>query len=276
MEKNNKLALIVAYYLSKFDNEGLKELGYKSFKECFEDIGKMLGVKPSTIKNMREEFDPLHPNKRVGWYQRELRPSRVEVLDKYSELSKYALGAVVKDIIDNSQNHQINEEIAIYMSPIKDDEEIKANKKVYTTRGITGKKAEEIFKSEYNKGLVGTYNGKLQDKTSDGCGYDFEVVNDGVVYAFEVKGAARECNGIMFTDKEWEKANELRDRYILVIVSQIETNHPKINIFKNPANMFEPNKTIQTVVTVNWNVDSKQIKNVNDKINYKLKNNKKL
>lgn len=41
----NKLALIISYYLARFDRKGLEKLGFSSFNQAFEEIAKILGVK---------------------------------------------------------------------------------------------------------------------------------------------------------------------------------------------------------------------------------------
>ena len=56
--------ILVGLYLSKYDSLGLKRLGFSSFVEAFNVIGYALGSKPASIKNYRDEFDPLFPNRR--------------------------------------------------------------------------------------------------------------------------------------------------------------------------------------------------------------------
>lgn len=58
--------ILSGLYLSKFDSEGLKSLGFDSFTEAFNVIGYALGSQPASIKNYRDEFDPLFPNRRKG------------------------------------------------------------------------------------------------------------------------------------------------------------------------------------------------------------------
>lgn len=113
MDDNNKLALIVSYYLSRFDTLALERLGYSKWNQAIADIGKILNINPNTIKNMRDDFDPLHPNKRVGWYQRELRPSRKKIKDKYENYTEEELTKIVKDILNNSDRYFSNLESGI-------------------------------------------------------------------------------------------------------------------------------------------------------------------
>ena len=41
----NRLAIIVAFYLSKFDKEGLKNLGFMNDSEALEKTAQVLGIK---------------------------------------------------------------------------------------------------------------------------------------------------------------------------------------------------------------------------------------
>ena len=101
MKENNILALIVAYYLSKYNN-AYHSLDYSTHNEAHKSIGSILDVKPRTISNMRDEFDPIHNNERVGWYQRELRPSRSRVVETFQNSSETELHNVVLSILDDS------------------------------------------------------------------------------------------------------------------------------------------------------------------------------
>ncbi len=123
MEQNRKLALIISYYLSKFDQKAVENLGYKNFTDAFKNIGEILDLKPNTIKNMREQFDPLHPNKRVGWYQRDLSPSRLEVVKKYENFSEQDLRNVVKDILERykKETELADKTLQTYIDEIGDD-----------------------------------------------------------------------------------------------------------------------------------------------------------
>lgn len=103
MDDKNKLALISAYYLSKYNHEALRALGYSAYSQAFNDIGDRLGVKANSVKNMRDEFDPIHDNDRVGWYQRPLRPSRARVAQLFSGVSfelGYTRGLLYKHLPD--------------------------------------------------------------------------------------------------------------------------------------------------------------------------------
>lgn len=103
-ENQQRYSLIVAYFLSRVNNKGLKLLGYKSFTEAFSDFAAILDQKPATIKNMRDEFDPYFDNGRKGWYQRSLSKSRQEIFDEFADVPEEKLLAIINKIRDTYSN----------------------------------------------------------------------------------------------------------------------------------------------------------------------------
>jgi hypothetical protein len=103
LENNNKLALIVAYFLSKFDVGAIRRLNFGNTTETFNNVGQKLSVKRNTVKNMRDEFDSIHDNPRQGWYQRPLRPSRLKVVEKFKYLTEDELYKIIIEIIDSNE-----------------------------------------------------------------------------------------------------------------------------------------------------------------------------
>lgn len=72
---NKKAAALIAYYLAKRGDNGHLQLGFSSATSAFSEIGKITGVKPNTVKNFRDSYDPYFDNGRAGWHQNEnLRP----------------------------------------------------------------------------------------------------------------------------------------------------------------------------------------------------------
>lgn len=108
-DKSKDDALVIAYYLSRMDIKGVKELGYKNFSNAFKELGKILGRKPATIKNMRDEFDPFFDNPRAGWYQRPLRKSRLFVFNQFKTMTDSELTSFVKEIINRNRHNAEND-----------------------------------------------------------------------------------------------------------------------------------------------------------------------
>ncbi len=259
MKPQNELALIIGYYLSRLDKKGYSLLGYKNFNVACKRIGEILDVKPNTIKNMRDEFDPYHENNRIGW-KKELRGSRRKVLQAFQETGEEDLFEIVKEIISNKNFNQSEayKDIQLLFS----DKAInrKSEGLVYVLRGPTGKAAENFF-IEYHRTYGMPIRGVLIDKRDFGCGYDFEIISNEKTYYIEVKGQALDNGGILFTNKEWQKALDYKKNYYLVVVNNISKT-PQIKVIADPGTKLSPKRNIYTTVQINWSVDNNCLKEV--------------
>lgn len=253
MKRENELALVIAFYLSKYDRAGLKNLGYANFSDAYRDIEKKIGVKATSVKNRRDEFDPIHDNERVGWYQRPMSPSRVRIVEQFSSMSEPTLRGIVLDIINKQGD--VSEVIPEVLKEVSEKKH--ERKRKFILRGPTGRRAEELFLSEFNSGRT-DFNGKLKDCRDLGEGYDFVTDNGRGYCLIEVKGLDGYTGGVVFTDKEWRVACEEGESYYLVVISGI-ANNPKFSYYKNPAKLFVPKRNISSSISVSWNISQKQI-----------------
>ncbi len=258
MTDNSKIALIFAYYFSRFNNQAYKDLGYKTFLQATKEIGDLINVKPRTLQNMRDEFDPYHENNRVGWYQRPLSPSRKKVIQSLQNLSQQGVKAIIDEIISNPDfRNSTNFHDLLQIFSDKEDSKRDAP---FIFRGRTGLKAEEFFLNHYpeNKQPI---DGAIVDKRQDGCGYDFEIVtNTGTSYFVEIKGMDDTDGGVLFTDKEWSLANKEGEKYFLVVVTGLGKGSSNIFFINNPAKTFIPKRKIYPVVRVDWTLSGKYLK----------------
>lgn len=260
MKPENELAMIVALYLSKFGEEGLEKLGYQSYRQAFNEVGRSLDVKPNSVKNWRDEFDPYYDNNRKGWYQRGIRPSRQRVMLAFDNLSESALRVVVLDIIRPEARPKIETELHSTIKEIRDSEK-KARKDIeYIPRGPTGRMAEEFFISKFHAGLT-PFDGTLKDCRDNGVGFDFEIIKAAQRILVEIKGIAKPVGGIAFTDKEWRVANEVQDDYFLGLVVQVFES-PRMGFVQNPVRCFTPVYYAYTTVTINWAVNASQVASI--------------
>jgi hypothetical protein len=92
--------ILAGLYLSKYDSLGLKKLGFESFTEAFNVIGYAMGSQPGSIKNYRDEFDPLFPNRRKGWHKRPTRKYCLKVFEQYKNLDLESFTDLVKSFVD--------------------------------------------------------------------------------------------------------------------------------------------------------------------------------
>lgn len=259
MEKSHILALIIAYYLSRFDRAAVQNLGFKTFNKACKTIAEKLEVKATTLKNMRDEFDPHFQNTRVGWYQRELRGSRKKAMQALQNLDEVSLREIVLDILNDNEFIKTSNFDVIASSVIETEKNKLEKSNIFVFRGPTGKKAEEYFIGQFNKGKT-PFKGKLKDTRDAGCGYDFEITNGAETLFIEVKGLTKNDGGISFTNKELETAKIKNDLYYLVVVSNLG-DIADIGFIKNPTTILKTRKSVYTTVNIAWNVSQKEIKN---------------
>ncbi|MFW5794509.1 MAG: protein NO VEIN domain-containing protein [Bacillota bacterium] len=127
----------------------------------------------------------------------------------------------------------------------------------YTTRGETGKVAEELFEECYHRDNFNfkvSKSAKLEDKRNKGVGYDYELED----FKIEVKGLLENEGGVLFTEKEWEKANLYRENYFLILFKNIK-KHPEIVIVNDPSAKLNPKKREMERTIISWNVSPSQI-----------------
>lgn len=254
---NNKFALIIAYYLARFNQEALINLNFKNFNQAFKTIAQILGVKHNYIKLRRDEFDYIYPWRR-GW-QRPMHKQIIRTIDAFNDLEEKDLREIVLEIL-HKKDFFISEEGEVISSVfIENNNDKKKNKKksVYILRGPTGKLAEEHFIKHFNENKF-PVTGKLVDKREYGGGYDFEIITNESICYIEVKGMEDEYGGILLTNKEWQVAQEKKENFYLVIISSVKSNQ-KVKIINNPASILKPKKSIYTSIQIQWGVAKKQL-----------------
>lgn len=257
MPANRTAALIVCYYLSKFDTTARKNLGFKSWNEAYSEIGKRLQVNPTSIKNMRDEFDPIHQNKRKGWHQRPLRPSRSDVVDKFGEMPEPEMFLLINGIL-NEKTHEVDEPLVQIVQEIGSGEGKKTRNTSFVNRGTTGRAAEEEFIRKREE-IVEVFKGDLIDKRDDGCGYDFEIGMHENKYFIEIKGLDGDTGGVCFSGKEWETAKKLGDKYWLVLVRNVSTL-PSFQCIQDPAQKLSAKQSFVQRVQSLFNVSDRELK----------------
>lgn len=254
MNDNHKLGLYVSYYLARFDKIAYKNLNFGNQEETHREVGRILSINSNTVKNWRDEFDPLFGH-RVGWYQRPLSPTRVQVYNALNDLSESEVRLVIKRILENENTTDLEVQSLSRLIDEKSDDK----KKKFILRTPTGKKAEQFF-IDYFQNHKLPHNGELTDTRDLGCGYGFEILK----YYIEVKGLSNNEGGILLTNKEWEMSKEKGDRYYIVLVSNI-TGHPKISFIRNPYLKLNPKESIVKTIQINWSVSAQTINElVND------------
>ena len=237
--------ILAGLYLSKYDALGLKKLGFDSFVEAFNVIGYALGSRPASIKNYRDEFDPLFPNTRKGWHKRDTRDYCLAVLEKYKSLDFESFTGLVGSFFGYDKN--IDSEVL----PTEPADEGTSS---FAQRLITGLAAENYFESRQPE-LPEFKNYLMENTTRFGCGYDFRLridQTDSDFLAVEVKGLKELTGSLTMTPKEYDVASKLKDRFFLFVVRNFRES-PSHDIFRNPLSSSLAFRKIERVtIQVSW------------------------
>jgi hypothetical protein len=135
-------SILAGLYLSKFDLEGLRRLGFDGFVEAFNVIGSALGVRPASVKNYRDEFDPLFPNRRKGWHKRPIRGYCKAIFDAFSGLDLEKFTNLLERFIYREPD------LELLMEEVEAQQ---GEDRSFAKRLVTGQAAEQYFKSVYRQ-----------------------------------------------------------------------------------------------------------------------------
>jgi len=241
---NREKLILAGLYLSKYDSIALKRLGFESFAEAFNVIGYAMGARPASIKNYRDEFDPLFPNRRRGWHKRSTRDYCLRVFDEYKELDFESFTDLIKSFAGYDEN--VWSEVEAAEAQIESESH-------FAKRLITGLAAEHYFESVQPS--IPEFRGyALENTTRLGCGYDFRLRTeaDREFLAVEVKGLAERTGSLSLTPKEHDLAAVLKDRFFLFVVRNFRET-PSHEIFQNPlSGRLQFRRTERVTVHVSW------------------------
>jgi len=236
--------ILAGLFLSKYDSIGLKRLGFESFIEAFNVIGYALGGKPASIKNYRDEFDPLFPNRRKGWHKRPTRDYCLKMFKEYKDVDLETFTGLVKSFVGYDENA---------WSEVEAKKTKGESDSFFAKRLITGLAAEQYFEAVQPQ--LPEFKGyTFQNTTRLGCGYDFRLRNetDENFLAVEVKGLKERRGGLSLTPKEHEVAGAMTDRFYLFVVKNFQES-PFHEIYQNPlSGALRFAKKERVVVHVSW------------------------
>ena len=236
--------ILTGLYLSKYDSRGLNKLGFESFVEAFNVIGYALGSRPMSIKNYRDEFDPLFPNKRKGWHKRPIRDYCHKVLEAYKGLDLEAFTGLVKSFTGYDENA---------WSQVQPKGETDETVTSFAKRLITGLAAEQYFEAVH-PGLLEFKGYDIENTTKLGCGYDFRMrkATQEDFLAVEVKGLKDKTGCLSLTPKEYHVATSLTNRFFLFVVKNFR-EVPFHEIYPNPlAGKLRFARKERIIVNTSW------------------------
>lgn len=234
-------AIVIGYAMSRLDTDYLTARRHQRWQEAYQEAARALEEPVASFKNLRDEFDPVHPNPRQGWHQRALRPNRQRVLDELQEVSNDALNELVERILRRDENEIVEAIDALAVVTRRP-----AN---VAERLLTGRRAEEYFLSHCEE-LVQVEPAAIVDLRQSALGFDFGVQGQ-PERAIEVKGLKPTKGAVQFTDREWSEAKYRRDNYWLVVVGNLGAD-PESRVIRDPFSVLTAHCTYQTSVTAVW------------------------
>ncbi|MBI4567727.1 MAG: DUF3883 domain-containing protein [Planctomycetes bacterium] len=236
--------VVIGYCMSRLDQTYLAGNGLKSWRAAFREASQALGVPPASLKNLRDEFDPLHPNERKGWHKRALRPNRQRVVDELRDVSDAALMALAERILVRDEDATVEAIDAMAV----------ATRRPYNVaeRLLTGRRAEEFFLMNVES-MLRIPREFILDMRDAARGYDFGVRHDSET-AIEIKGLKGLTGAITFTDREWMEACFRGQKYLVVVVGNLQAT-PVHNVIRDPRTALRPRSSFRSTIAVSWSCD---------------------
>lgn len=233
-------AIIIAYAMSRLDKTFLLRFGYKSWRVAFTATGDALGVPATSMKHLRDEFDPIHGH-RKGWHKRPLRSNRQRVLGQFIDIGDDALLEIVSGLLrgDSETSSEVAAPLAYSARRVEN----------VAQRLRTGRLAEEFFMSN-SLNICGIGESELIDRRMEAAGYDFGVVGRPEL-AIEIKGLSKAKGDIMFTDYEWRTARIRTSSLWLVVVGDI-SGSPRARLWRDPAAELQVKSRPVRSISVAW------------------------
>lgn len=245
--ENYELLNLIGYGLSKFDNEFVRQFGFKtkqSFFEYFVELG--IVETGSVVKNRMDLFDPFFDNGRKGWWQKgDTYIHRKNLIDNlFGNETAPELASVVKLFL--KEKFRVDG-IDVDIKPIL--------KSRFKKLQETGLEAELYFINNY-KSISVFKNGLIEDARLYGDGYDFQINTDENTFLAEVKGIRAKKGKFRLTENEYLKAKEFKNDYIITLVLNLD-DIPTFLTIENPVkNLKFEQKVFQSRVTKEYHLIS--------------------
>ena len=235
-------AIVVGYAMSRLDAQYLALRGGIKWETAYAEASNTLLIPANSVKQLRDEFDPLHANSRKGRHQRPLRQSRERVFNELHDVSDAALMELVSRIMrkEDAEVMEAIDSLAVVTHVAHNVAE----------RLLTGRLAEEYFLAN-SLHIIGVPPQDILDCRLSAQGYDFGIQGSPEL-AVEVKGLKQMQGGIQMTDREWREAGVRKDNYWLTVVGNLAAT-PTSQVFRNPQTSLHARCSYQQTLTVSWN-----------------------
>lgn len=222
---NYEILNLIGYGLSKFNDEFIKQFGFKSKSDFYQYCVKnSIAETTGTIKNRMDLFDHFFPeNGRKGWWQKgDMYIHRKILIDNlFGKENVQEFANIVKLYLQEQFDVK---DLLISAKPIV--------KSRFKQLQETGLEAELYFINNYNQ--INLFeNGILEDARLYGDGYDFQINVGKSFYLAEIKGIREKKGRFRLTEKEYLMAQEYKNDYVISLVLNLNDTPVFLNI-ENP------------------------------------------
>jgi hypothetical protein len=250
--ENYDILNLIGYGLSKFNMDFVQMYGFNT-KTAFYKYIVSIGIAQTTgtVKNRQDRFDGMDPeSSRKGWWQDGGRTDykfRKDYIESFfgnlgvEDFVNVVKMSIAKNVTSNNLNDKVptnlqKNEDAVVTSPLI--------RSCFKQMQETGREAEYFFLNNYM--TIDTFtNAKIEDARLFGDGYDFQLSLPKQYYLAEIKGLRTDKGNIRLTEKEYNKACEYKNDYVLVIVKNLIEMPKFISVF-NPVKNIELEKCKMT------------------------------
>lgn len=232
--ENYELLNLIGYGLAKFDMNFVREFGLKTKTAFYQNIVELkIAETTGVVKNRQDLFDPFFDSGRKGWWQKGNTYIHRKILidSLFGDLNVSQYTGMVKIYIQNKFGIIAKPET---ISPVM--------KSRFKQLQITGQEAELYFMHNYNSINIFS-NGTLEDARLFGDGYDFQIQVTDKYFLAEIKGVRASSGSIRLTENEFAKANEYKNEYGLIVVSNL-ADLPKMTAVFNPIESLALTKKV--------------------------------
>ena len=137
---------VIAYYLSEYDMKAVKELGFRTRQEAFNEISIIMGRENNYLKLRRDEFDVLTSSNRKGWCNRPITQDVQKLFENlsvktYDEITREVQNIISCAKIDTQSENLYVEKVNTSISSEKGEKIIRYEPKPVSTQ----KQGEYIF-----------------------------------------------------------------------------------------------------------------------------------
>jgi Domain of unknown function (DUF3883)/MrcB-like, N-terminal domain len=140
------------------------------------------------------------------------------------------------------------------LPPVSEDEW-----KEQISASVTGGKAERYFLEKWCHNVRPEWGSPVDKTISTGLGYDFEFPQVGLYV--EVKGFRGGIEDIRLTKREWDRAKEKGNKFILCLVSNINSDRePKVDLIIDPYRELSSGVSKNMRIQITYSISRRQLR----------------